>query len=233
MITGQLDISFGAVLSTLRVTDDSDENPVVTTARDIYAQLPGICEIRGGYAVFAPTDIDPKVGTVTIGDTVLDCGKQICGYLRHSEQLLLFICTAGKKFTELRQEYEKDYDYLSGFVVDTFGSMVVEGAMDYIQRQIENDYAATGCRITNRYSPGYCNWPLADQRKLFGLLPPNDCNIQLTASSLMLPIKSVSGLIGVGTHVKKNKYACDICNNKECMYRKVRNKNRKPFTKTT
>ncbi len=225
LISGQLNISFESVLATLWVTDDSDENPVVITARELYAQLSDICQIRGGYAIFHPKDIDFKAGKVTIGDTVLDCGRQICGYLRHSEQLILFICTAGEKFTQLRQDFDRNNDYLSGFVVDTLGSMVVEGAMDYIQQQIENSYAAQGCKITNRYSPGYCNWPLVDQRKLFGLLPLNDCGIQLTNSSLMLPIKSVSGLIGVGQQIKKSKYACDICNNKECIYRKVRNKN--------
>lgn len=225
LIPEQLNLSFESVLSTLWVLDDSDENPVVTIAHEIYARLSDICQIRGGYIVVRPSDIDFKTGMITIGDTILDCGRQICGYLRHSEQLILFICTAGEKFTQLRQDFDKNNDYLSGFVVDTFGSMVVEGAMDYIQQQIESDYAALGSKITNRYSPGYCNWPLVDQRKLFGLLPPNDCQIQLTNSSLMLPIKSVSGLIGIGREVRKSKYACDICNNKECMYRKVKNKN--------
>lgn len=225
LISRQLNLSFESVLSALWVTDDSDENPVVTTAREIYAQLSDICQIRGGYVVLRPSDLDFKTGRVSIGDTVLDCGRQICGYLRHSEQLILFICTAGEKFTQLRQDFDKKYDYLSGFVVDTLGSMVAEGAMDYIQQQLESNYAALGYKITNRYSPGYCNWPLVDQQKLFGLLPSNDCRIQLTTSSLMLPIKSISGLIGVGRQVKKNKYACDICNNKDCVYRKVRNKN--------
>lgn len=225
LIPAQLDFQFDAVLSTLWVTDNSDENPVVITAREIYEQLPDICGIRGGYTVFEPSAIDIKTGTVTIEDTVFDCGRQVCGYLKNAEYIILFICTAGEKFTELRQQYDKGYDYLSGFVVDTFGSLIVESAMDYIQQHIESNYAALDCKITNRYSPGYCNWPLVDQRKIFGLLPPNECNIQLTASSLMLPIKSVSGFIGAGKRVKKNKYACDICNNKECIYRKVRIKN--------
>lgn len=69
-----------------------------------------------------------------------------------------------------------------------------------------------GWKHTNRYSPGYCGWHVSEQQKLFSLFPvASPCGIQLTDSSLMIPIKSVSGIIGVGSHVRKLEYTCGLC----------------------
>ena len=76
-----------------------------------------------------------------------------------------------------------------------------------------------GLKITNRYSPGYCGWDTREQHKLFSLLPENSCGIRLTESALMLPIKSVSGFIGVGANVRFNPYTCKMCDAEFCVYR--------------
>jgi hypothetical protein len=102
------------------------------------------------------------------------------------------------------------------------GSMMVEKAMDLIQEEMEAQFLSTGLKITQRYSPGYCNWALISQKEIFSLLPENKCGISLTESSLMLPIKSVSGIIGVGSRVSKKDYGCEICNNQSCIYRELR-----------
>ena len=138
--------------------------------------------------------------------------------------MAVFVCTAGEGFSTCSDKYNKEGDYLKGFIVDAFGSLVAERAMDYIQKELEKEAGKCGMLITNRYSPGYCNWQVQDQKQLFSLLPGNPCNISLSESCLMLPIKSVSGIIGIGEKVRKREYSCDICNNITCVYRKVKDK---------
>ena len=58
---------------------------------------------------------------------------------------------------------------------------------------------------------------IADSLGLFPVTSP--CGIRLTDSSLMIPIKSVSGVIGVGTDVRKLEYTCGLCTYENC-YRK-------------
>ena len=89
---------------------------------------------------------------------------------------------------------------------------------DLLGRQMDE----FGLKITNRYSPGYCNWPVSDQQILFLLLPEKFCGVTLTGSSLMIPIKSVSGVIGIGASVKMKEYTCDTCGMKDCTYRSTR-----------
>jgi cobalamin-dependent methionine synthase I len=76
--------------------------------------------------------------------------------------------------------------------------------------------------ITNRYSPGYCDWPVKDQQKLFSFFPEKFCGIRLSESSLMYPIKSLSGMIGIGSLVSYQLYPCDSCKDENCQYRKLR-----------
>ncbi|MCI5917442.1 MAG: methionine synthase, partial [Bacteroidales bacterium] len=42
----------------------------------------------------------------------------------------------------------------------------------------------------------------------------------LTPSSLMVPIKSVSGVVGLGRDVRKLEYSCGLCNFKDCYKRR-------------
>jgi hypothetical protein len=46
------------------------------------------------------------------------------------------------------------------------------------------------------------------------------CGVRLTDSSLMVPIKSVSGIIGIGEKVRKLDYTCGLCDFKQCYKRK-------------
>jgi hypothetical protein len=221
----ELEIVPDDVLDALRETDRSPGNPVVAETMQVFDQLPHISDIRGGYIVFDDIEIFRNEGTVRINDQMLTPQTKICGYMKNAEKLAVLICTAGVGFSRFSDKYNKEGDYLKGYITDTFGSIVVEKAIDYIQEKLEVEMRKQGMRITNRYSPGYCNWQLSDQRQLFELLPQNRCGISLSESCLMHPLKSVSGMAGIGKNVRKNRYACDICNNTTCIYRKVKNKN--------
>jgi hypothetical protein len=91
-----------------------------------------------------------------------------------------------------------------------------------MQDNLEKSAAESGLKITNRYSPGYCGWSVGEQHNLFSLIPYNYCGIRLTESALMDPVKSVSGIIGIGANVKSNPYTCKMCDMKDCIYRKVK-----------
>jgi hypothetical protein len=107
---------------------------------------------------------------------------------------------------------------LKGFIADILGGVVVELAIDQIQQSLSDEMEKSGLHITNRYSPGYCGWHTFEQHKLFALLPTT-MGIRLTDSALMQPVKSVSGIIGIGADVRFNPYTCRICEATQCIYR--------------
>ena len=221
---GDIDVHPEDVLDIFHETDRSEDNPVVLEVMQVYENLRDIARICGGYTIFENIEILHKKGIIKINDRSISPHIKISGYMKNAEKIAIFICTAGSGFSEFSKQYNDEGEYLKGYIVDTFGSVVVEKAINYIQKQLETKVSDEGLRITNRYSPGYCNWAVDDQKEIFSLLPDNKCSISLSKSCLMNPIKSVSGIIGIGKNVKKNSYACDICNNLTCIYRKVKNK---------
>lgn len=211
------------ILTFLQSQDSEEDHPVRTTAIDLLNQLQFHTAISGGYIIKSIENLEVKQGILTIGGTEINTGPQICGYIKGSTEVALFICTAGDIFTTLSSEFNSEGQYLEAFIADAIGSLTVENTMDRIQGDLSDKMLLAGKSITNRYSPGYCNWPLSEQKKVFDLIGKNPTGITLTDSFLMQPIKSVSGIIGIGENVRKREYGCKICNNKNCIYRKIIN----------
>ena len=151
----------------------------------------------------------------------LNLGRQLCGYIKEATQVALFLCTAGEDFTRMTTQLNEQGDIMEAYILDAIGSLTVEKAMGKIQESLKNEVQKQQMKISNRYSPGYCNWPLSDQTALFELIGENPTGIELSDSCLMTPRKSISGIIGIGKHLKHHKYGCEICTNSSCIYRKI------------
>ncbi len=177
--------------------------------------------IKGGFVIKEITSLRIKEGKICIEGNELEIGNQIASYLRGASHAALFVCTAGDVFTSMAKRYNENGDYLEAYIADAIGSLTVENAMDKIQCQLSLSLVGDNLSISNRYSPGYCNWALVGQQSLFYLIGENPVGVVLSESSLMTPIKSVSGIIGIGAQMKKRDYGCQICNNKTCIYRKI------------
>ncbi|MDP4292535.1 MAG: vitamin B12 dependent-methionine synthase activation domain-containing protein, partial [Bacteroidota bacterium] len=145
-------------------------------------------------------------------------GNIVFSELKRSDKIIVFTCTAGKPLCDYaKAEYQTDV--LKGFLIESLANVVVETAMDRIQNQLRETYQTQNLMVSNRFSPGYCSWNVAEQHKLFELLPKNFCGVTLTESALMLPIKSISGFIGVGKNISFNRYKCRFCTLKQCIYK--------------
>jgi len=178
--------------------------------------------IKAEYRVYTDVRFDSETKSITINNVKFQIKKIVFGQIKKSDSVALFLCTAGAEIGQRSREAMRDRDLLKGYIYDVVGSEIVEAAADLMQADLERSMLKIGKKITNRYSPGYCGWDVAEQHNLFELLPENFCNVKLTSSALMDPVKSVSGIIGIGENVNFNPYTCRMCNMKDCVYRKVR-----------
>jgi len=203
---------------------------IVQEVMDETAELFALC---GGCQIFDRIAFSDERRIVSIaqatpqpsatGETVTDFfpDKIVYRQLKRSEKIAVFVCTAGEGISLWSKRMMAE-EPLKGFIADILGSVVVEAAVEALQQKLSDEMKRAGMKITNRYSPGYCGWPTSEQHKLFGLLPKENCGIRLAESALMLPIKSVSGFIGIGAHVRFNPYTCRMCDAVSCVYRRVR-----------
>jgi hypothetical protein len=141
-------------------------------------------------------------------------------HLKGAEQIAIFVSTLGIAFDNWSKEISDQNNYLEAFVIDTIGAELVENTADWLENKIFETSIKNGKRISNRLSPGYCNWNVNDQHKLFALLPEKFCGISLNKSAMMNPKKSISGVIGIGENVKRLDYQCNICDLETCYKRR-------------
>ena len=151
-----------------------------------------------------------------------DMGHIILRQLQGSEAYALFMCTAGEEFEAFLQRLKTEGDMVRVFIADALGSVIAEKCADEMEKNLQLSIDKLGWMHTNRFSPGYCSWHVSEQQKLFPLFEGNTCGVTLTESSLMLPIKSVSGIIGIGQKVRRLDYTCGLCNFEKCYKRRHR-----------
>lgn len=151
-----------------------------------------------------------------------DMGKIILRQLRGSEAYALFVCTAGVEYEAYQQRLKTEGDMVRVFIADALGSVIAEKCADQMEVTLQESIDKLGWHHTNRFSPGYCGWHVSKQQRLFPLFDGHTCGITLTDSSLMVPIKSVSGIIGLGKEVRKLEYTCGLCTFEKCYKRKKR-----------
>ena len=194
--------------------------PVTLLINEITEELLSIGDIKAEYRIFSEISFQHKEKSLQVEGVTFNIKPIIYRQIKDSEEAALFICTAGPVVGEKSRDSMKSGDLLKGYVYDVIGSEVVEAAADMMQEELKAEAAARGKKITNRFSPGYCGWDVAEQHKLFSFFKDNFCGITLTESALMNPVKSVSGLIGIGEHVRYSPYQCHLCDDKNCIYRK-------------
>lgn len=196
--------------------------PFKSDLDEVYAKANDICDINAAYVIEENINIDLDKGILNVGDKSFSTGKKILRLIKGSEKIILFVCTAGSGLEEWSKKETANGEIMKGYVIDIFASYVVEAAAEKYSREIENIILTQNSKVTNRYSPGYCKWHVSEQETLFSFFPKNPLGIRLSESSLMHPIKSVSGIIGVGDNVKYNPHTCDICESENCLYRNIR-----------
>jgi len=126
----------------------------------------------------------------------LDESKALSTRLAGCREVYLVCGTIGAAF----DAFQRRVSVKSGadaLIVQAIGAAAVEKVMDSIEDSIRAELAQ-GETLVTRYSPGYADFPLSEQRTLLGLLDaPRRAGVSLTDDMLMVPSKSVSAVIGV------------------------------------
>jgi hypothetical protein len=207
------------ILMNLGVPSDQAEPYLIGLIDELTARCLSVCTPMATSKVFFSPTIDPGTGVMKINGKIFGLNRMVANAMHKSTSIALFIGTGGPSVEALSKSFMKKGEGLEGCITDIIGSEIAEGVAESIHGRLEKLLAKENLKVTNRYSPGYCKWPVSDQQVLFELMGPHNCGVKLTPSSLMIPVKSVSGIIGVGADVVNAGYACAICDAAYCMYR--------------
>jgi hypothetical protein len=185
-------------------------------------EVPAHISAGGCYSIFEISEIKVPRGLILHSSGSLKCGSKIARQILGSDSFALFVTTAGNSFDTWIKSKASEGDVLAEYLCSSIGSVIADKVADVIEEEIIGYANKTGRGTTNRYSPGYCSWNVREQRSIFDLIPAGSIGVTLTASFLMKPIKSVSGMIGIGTGKSPGPYMCDMCNMTNCLVKRAR-----------
>ncbi|KPL18291.1 MAG: hypothetical protein AMJ92_08600 [candidate division Zixibacteria bacterium SM23_81] len=144
-------------------------------------------------------------------------------YLRDHKLSGLALCTIGPELENKVKELMATGQEPEGYVLDAIGSVAAEATADVVNAKICHWAATHDLVATPRFSPGYGDWSLEEQRVIFSLLPAEKIGMRLNPSCMMIPRKSVSFAVTFRKEdeAQKIKSPCERCGLENCPFRKT------------
>ena len=124
-------------------------------------------------------------------------GRDIARLLEGCDEAVLMALTLGVEVEKVLMRTEVT-DMSDALVMDVCASSAVEAAADDFELQLSGELLPESRFLTNRFSPGYGDFELSHQRPILELLNASRAaGITLTPTSLMVPRKSVTAVMGI------------------------------------
>ncbi len=136
--------------------------------------------------------------------------------LESVERIFPYVITCGHEFDETAASM----DILDRYYLDVVANTMLRLGQDKLRQIIQEKYLINK---TSRMNPGSLqDWPLEQQKQLFSLLGDEDLfrqlRVSLTDSYMMLPQKTVAGLI---YPTESTFESCQLCDRENCPQRRA------------
>ena len=185
---------------------------------DIAAELAQAVQPRYTYKVYS---LVFQGGGVHLDGTDMTLTGALAGQmLARCDKAAVLVCTLGLPFDQ-RLVALQARDMAKAVLWDACGSAFVEAGCDAAEDEISARFPEL--YLTDRFSPGYGDLPLALQRPLCAALDtPRRLGVHVTESLLLNPVKSVTAIIGLAREPQAARIrGCEHCSMKEtCTIRK-------------
>ncbi|PIE36446.1 methionine synthase [candidate division KSB3 bacterium] len=154
------------------------------------------CQLAGIYARIPIAEGDEQ--RVTLKNGIAWDSRNMANFLSASTEVFIMAATAGSEIVEQRDHCLQRDKTLQAVILDALASEVVESAIQWIHDYLRNLITQEGKRVTKRrYSPGYGDFALENQRDIFSCLHMEALDLQLTDHSILIPEKSVTAIVGI------------------------------------
>jgi len=200
------ELDIGTLLVGLHLQQDSND------AKELKALVEAIRPYAKPKALYKVSYIEDRRDDNIRIDGVTFTSRVLRTNLDKVERIFPFVTTCGREIDELNLSCD---DFLKAFWLDQIKEVTLYSARRYLNDYLNRKYALSK---TSSMSPGSGDvtvWPIEQQRALFSLFGgvKELIGVELTDSFLMIPIKSVSGII-FPTEIDFR--SCQVCHRENC-----------------
>ena len=166
-------------------------------------------------AIYKLAFIDAKEDQAVLLDGIRFTSRVLRVNLDSAQRVFAYVATSGR---ELEAWADAQEDLLARFWADAINQEVLGAALRSFREHLAAQFAVSQLSTMN---PGsLADWPLREQRPLFGLLGDVQAaiGVTLTPSLLMTPTKSVSGILFPS---EETFASCQLCPREACPNRRA------------
>ena len=205
-----MDFNRREALRYLRARPDDKEAQILVDT--VYLKLRNEVQARH---VLNKTKIQVDAEGVTLACGARFTSRDLAAHLKGCDEALLLGATLGSRVDAAIRRLSLG-SVAEGAAAQAVAAALIESYCDEVQARFDTG----GLAQRPRFSPGYGDWNLAEQRLLFPVL---NCakliGLTLTDGCMMAPSKSVTAVIGLSTDVQCVWNKCMTCGNINCPYR--------------
>jgi len=185
----------------------------------LVAESRSVLRPRGVYAVY---DVERVGGTELVLHGCRTVYGPVAEFLRPARRVAVFVLTLGDAIERLSAQRLQRGETLEGYTLNAIGSAAADVATDAMADSVYWREAGPEEGITPPFSPGYCGMALEEQQTLFSIVDGSTIGVTLLPTMIMEPIKSVSGLLGIGDarEVMRHGVPCQRCDLDQCRMRR-------------
>ncbi len=174
-------------------------------------------DVKYTYRVFPLDGMTLKNTTFTLE------GEDIKKLLKDCDSVILMAATLGLGMDRWIHSMEFR-DLSKSIILDSCASAAIEAVCNEVNDNLEKEYENQGLFLTDRFSPGYGDMPLAQQRDFTRVMNlQKKIGVHLSSTDLMIPRKSVTAIIGISKNPQKKRFTgCENCRMfTHCEFRKA------------
>ena len=135
---------------------------------------------------------------VILGDDILFESRNLARFFAGCQEAAIMGATAGPAIMAAIAEDAAGRNVTRAVVMDATASEMADGALDWIMSYLRGILRRENrMLLPRRYSAGYGDFLLENQRVLYRLLQLDRFGVALTESCLLVPEKSVTALTGI------------------------------------
>lgn len=139
-------------------------------------------------------------------------GKDILTHLENCFGIILTAVTLGTSVDNLIRKYETT-NITKAVVIESICNVIIEEVADNYEDELRTRLKQNNLFATCRYSPGYGDLPINIQQDILNILDANrKIGLTVSSSGIMIPRKSITGILGISNvHVKGKLAGCKNC----------------------
>lgn len=171
------------------------DSKILSFISDVIDEGYSLVEAKAVYEIFNVRIIGDRIKLAERAFTIKS--RSLAKHLDGASKMALFVCTIGNDLPDKVDEYVERTQIARAAILDAVGSEAAEALAEKVDDLIAKKANGSGYSTVMRFSPGYGDWTIFDQKKILKILKAERIGVKITKSCIMIPEKSVTACIGM------------------------------------